>query len=138
MKIFDQVWPFWSKVNFVDENNVFLGYDMETRSFEYAGWFIADVITNRIPNRRQYRFVENSRLDVIDMPGWSFDIEFFQEIVGECDDPDVDRFDTAVAVFRITNGPVEKFIHLFNFHNGYYKHGFSIKVGEKKPKKAEL
>jgi len=139
MKIFDQVVPFATKVNFVDENNVVLGYDMATLCCEYAGWFIADVITNRTPNPHDHRvFLDrDSRPEVIDMPGWCFDTDFFQKIEGECDDPGMAR-NTEVAVFRITNGPAEKFMHLFNCHNGYYKHGFNFEAGGTKTKEGSL
>ena len=52
MKIFNKLekngWG--RKVNFVDENNVVLGYDMSQDCCERAGWFIAEYInTSQIP-----------------------------------------------------------------------------------------
>jgi hypothetical protein len=35
-----------------------------------------------------------------------------------------------MVIFRITDGAAEKFVHLFNCHNGYYGHGFGFKVGD--------
>lgn len=40
MKIFDKD----GKVNFVDENNVIVGYDTNQHCSEHAGWFIASVM----------------------------------------------------------------------------------------------
>lgn len=43
MKIFTKENSNWdSKVNFVDENNVVLGYDLSQDCCEHADWFIAD------------------------------------------------------------------------------------------------
>lgn len=58
------------------------------------------------------------------LDGWVFDTNFFE--TPEC--PDLDE--GGMAVFRITSGPQEKFIHIFNAHNGYYSHGFEFKAGE--------
>ena len=98
------------KINFVDENNVFLGYDMEQSCCEQADWFIADRIHSDILPR-------NKR--VPDLTAFRFDTEFFysSEIEG-----------TSIAVFRITDGETQMFIHLHNTHNGYYSHGFNFTI----------
>ncbi len=38
-----------------------------------------------------------------------------------------------MAIFRIIKGELDlpKYLHLYNYHNGYYGHGFQFKVGEK-------
>ena len=97
------------KVNFVDENNIVLGYDMNQICCEDADWFISDVI-------------ENTKIDEMehDIEDFVFDTEFFDEI--DCPDND----EALIAVFRITNGKQEKYIHLYNCHNGYYSHGFTL------------
>jgi hypothetical protein len=108
---------FDAKVNFVDENNVFLGYDIYEMCCEYAGWFIDDVphssgeIPSPLPQPK-------------DFPGWVFDTAYFSCVHG-------DRLDDGgMAIFRIVKGEEEKFVHLFNCHNGYYGHGFDFKIGE--------
>jgi len=119
MKIFAESCDFPSKVNFVDENNVFLGYDLSQDCCEQADWFISDKIESDIP--------EDSKLAVVeDLSEFSFDTEFKCKInmgksldEGEC------------AVFKIVKKyGEEKFIHIFNSHNGYYCHGFNFKNGE--------
>jgi hypothetical protein len=47
------------KINFVDENNVFMGYDMERSCCEVADWFISPKEENEInklinKNKKQY------------------------------------------------------------------------------------
>lgn len=57
----------------------------------------------------------------MDLPGWSFDPSYFMErsLPNEYDDG-------AAVQFRITNGDKEKYITLFNCHNGYYGRGFEF------------
>jgi hypothetical protein len=113
MKIFDQTArDFWgSKVNFADENNVLLGYDTDQCCCENAGWFISDT--------PQAKVIEGEQPN--DLPGFVFDTSYFQEVSGE------DEFDAGgMAIFRIHDGGKEKFIHIYNCHNGYYGHGFEF------------
>jgi len=119
MKIFDKDF----KVNFVDENNVFLGYDMGQDCCEYANWFISGKLAECSSEYEE----DHTRPD--DLDGWVFDKEFFQDIcyVGNDYDP-LDQ--GGMVAFRITKGEEEAFIHLFNAHNGYYGHGFDFKIGE--------
>lgn len=128
MKIFDQLPGDWiSKVNFVDDNNVVLGYDMGQCCCEHADWFIADKIADRIPDRDKAHDTVP-----IDMPGWNFDPAFFKKIeriLSESGDYNL-LDDGGMVVFRIVNGDQEKFVHLFNVQNGYYGHGFTFKIGE--------
>lgn len=119
MKILDDNEGWGSKVNFVDDNNVVLGYDLSQDCCEHADWFIADQITPECKEREG----EKPNLD-----GWNFDVDFYKRIDG------CEFEEGGMAVFRITNGDAEKFIHLFNSHNGYYSHGFELEVGGTKVK----
>jgi len=115
-----------TKVNFVDENNVLVGYDFSDQCCETYGWYIhskvatGDVVADSL-------FNENDEANAINesLKDWTFDISFFEEISkGEWDV-------CATAVFRLVNGDNELFLHLFNEHNGYYSHGFDFaKDGE--------
>ena len=117
MKVFNKNEGTWSsKVNFVDENNVVLGYDTDQCCCEHADWFISHKVQNEIIERTE---------DEPNLEGFTFDREFFKEVENESE------FDGgSMAVFRIENGSDEKFIHIFNCHNGYYGHGFDFKIGE--------
>lgn len=111
MKVFERA----GKINFVDENNVFLGYDMESCCCEHADWFIADT-----PQEKQ----QERPAEMPDLTAWRFDTAFFKQIDGG-------DFDAGgMAIFRITDGVHEKFVHIFNSQNGYYGHGFEFKIGE--------
>lgn len=110
MKIFESNLGKWdNKVNFVDDNNVFVGFDMDQSCCETADWFIADT---------QIVEAHEGKHEIPDLTGWNFDPKFFKRIDGEPFD------EGGMVIFRITNGINEKFLHLFNHHNGYYSHGF--------------
>jgi hypothetical protein len=118
MKIFDNSEPWTSKTNFVDENNVYLGYDMHQSCCENANWFISDTVCEKPMDRNH---------DEGDLSAWVFDTSYFKQIVSD----DEYLFDGGgMVAFRIVNGEKEKFIHLYNVHNGYYGHGFDFKVND--------
>ena len=116
MKIFgtDDGWD--GKINFVDENNVVLGYDMGQSCCEYADWFISDTLN---PDWSDYTPPASVEFD---KEPWVFDPAFHEDV-----SPKNYDFDGGGCVaFRIVNGEEEKFIHIFNSHNGYYSHGFTF------------
>ncbi len=115
MKIFDQTEAFPGKVNFVDKNNVCLGYDLQQDCCEYADWFISD------KEEKTYDSVDEREFDVED---YIFDSAYFEDV--DCSDLDEGR----MVRFRLVNGSNELFIHIYNCHNGYYGHGFEFKIGD--------
>ena len=115
MKLFDKVRGWHEKVNFVDQNNVFVGYDMGQSCCEHADWFIADKICDSIADGDQ---------NFDGLEDYVFDTSFLEH-------PNMkDIYEGNAVVFRLTNGEQEKFLHLFNCHNGYYGHGFDMSIGE--------
>ena len=114
MKVFTDKESFDHKVNFIDENNVCVGYDLSQDCCEHADWFIAQEIT-------PYDF----HLDLsqpMELPGYNFDPKFCQHLInGELDEGDM-------IIFKLIalNKP-DLFLHLFNAQNGYYGHGFEVK-----------
>ena len=119
MKIFNKTDGWREKVNFVDENNVVLGYDLSQGCCESAGWFIRDQPSDVV--------CEEWTDGLLDMPGWVFDINFFKQVE---DTGTSSSFGGGggMVIFRIVKGPEEKFIHIFNIQNGYYCHGFEFVV----------
>jgi len=111
------------KYNFVDENNVYLGYDSNQQCCENAGFFI-----DNLPLKDGESISGRAHCVVPDLDGFRFDPSFFQ-CVNAVDD-DCPGASSRVAVFRIVNDNNDKseslYIHLFNTHNGYYAHGFSF------------
>ncbi|MCP4644034.1 MAG: hypothetical protein GY851_26565 [bacterium] len=125
-------WP--DKVNFVDMNNVVLGFDMSQDCCENADWFIAREVTPRI--------VERAKDDpMLEVGGYVFDTDFFREIKSATDDEggDYNALDSGgMVVFRIVSGEHERYIHLYNCHNGYYAHGFTVEVGGVKLREGDI
>ena len=75
MKVFNKNEGTWSsKVNFVDENNVVLGYDTDQCCCEHADWFISHKVQNEIIERTE---------DEPNLEGFTFDREFFKEVENE-------------------------------------------------------
>lgn len=104
-------------VNFVDINNVFVGYSLGQDCCEHASWFISDTISPSIPDDDDLENKEG-------VEAFVFDPEFFQEVQSnELDEGEM-------VAFRLVSGDEEKYLHLFNSHNGYYSHGFTVKHGD--------
>jgi len=117
MKIFKTNDESWSeKVNFVDDNNVLVGFDMGTCCCESFGWFLS---------KDEPTKTEEEDEGAIDVDGFQFDVSFFKEIT-----PDEESWDQGgMAIFRLTKGEEEIFLALHNSHNGHYSHGFKMEVG---------
>lgn len=119
MKIFSRD----GKINFVDDNNVFVGYGDHPQCCEQFGWFITDSIKEHVD-------------DGADMPeenfdGWNFDTQFKPEQLEGGADPSCDK-SGGILVFRMVRGTSEKFLHIYNFHNGCYSHGWEHNLGGEK------
>lgn len=108
------------KINFVDENNVLVGYDYSGQCCENFGWCIGEKISMNLKDA----LFDDSKTDAyIDeqLNGWTFDTKFFKEIQEEESYNDIH-----FAIFRLVKGDQERFLHLYNIHNGYYSHGFEF------------
>lgn len=124
MKVYHQneAWP--SKVNFVDQNNLFVGYDTEQLCCEHADWYISsepfgykgDVPQSPVP-------------DGLDLEPYAFDPEWFMDLGADgssswCDEG-------GAAAFRlIAPNAQHVYLTIFNAHNGYYSHGFEFGEGK--------
>lgn len=131
MKIFNNTEPWLEKVNFVDENNVVLGYDMAGQCCESFGWFIADRVVSNMKDRDGL----NQTFNEDDYTDWRFDPRFFQS--GESPESyDIE----SMAIFRIVNQTTgeSRYIHLYNVHNGYYSHGFTFNQSDKTIQRGSL
>lgn len=109
MKIFDRD----SKVNFVDENNVLVGFDFSQSCCESPGWSLS-------------RALPEAQLPVGDngivTDGFVFDRTFFSNEIPK----DFDVQEGGIAVFRLMKGEEVIFLTLWNSQNGYYGHGFEM------------
>jgi len=113
---------FPGKVNFIDTNNVILGYDLSRTCCEHAFWTISETPDGNNPVYRSDDYAGKE----IELDGYRFDPIFFQRQ----DDRDSEQY---VATFKLVsswggkkNAP-DLFLRLENHHNGYYAHGFTFR-----------
>lgn len=113
MKCFDTDHKWKSKVNYVDENNVVLGYDMSGSCCEVFGHGVfasvpanaGDESTPITVDLEPYRFVDEKPTDCLSL-----------------------RDNGGGLAFRISApGLPDLYVVIWNFHNGYYSHGFTFK-----------
>lgn len=107
MRIFDKDY----KYNFIDENDVLVGYDNSQSCCEDFGYHFTESVPSDI------------EVAIPDLENYKFDTEFFQEVSDEGS-----RYE---AYFKITDGTNVRFLCIYNSHNGYYSHGFSFSNKEK-------
>lgn len=118
------------KTNFVDDNNVLLGWDSGQACCENAGWFIATEVNHgRYDEPVGEVKVEDGQAKQLLLSGHVFDPTFHVHA-------DVTGLDAGdCVVFRLIgfdNEP-DLFLHLYNAHNGYYSHGFTFGVPGEQP-----
>ena len=107
------------KLNFIDDKNVFVGFDFGQNCCESFGY----KITKEEPT--SFERLENTEsLDSVDFPGFNFDTTYKRE-------HDENGVDGQAVTFKVLNDAGEAlFVSLMNSHNGYYSHGFDMKIGE--------
>lgn len=113
MKVFDCTKEFPNKVNFVDKNNVVLGYNLDQQCCECAGWFVSDVphLEATFPKD------ENDNSSDEFWEGYEFDTSYQEEAF---------RDEVGILIFKAVKlGSPDRYIHMYNVHNGYYGHGWN-------------
>ena len=122
MKVLNQTPPWPNKINFVDDNNVILGYDLVRQCCEVPSWYISQDKPSSVDDLH-----DNGYCD-IDAPDYNFDPNFFEAPEGG--EGSNDRW-TRFVIFRLVHkdGDGEAFLVLVNNHSGYYSHGFQMDVG---------
>lgn len=105
-----------SKINFVDSNNVLVGFDYTQNCCEIFGWSITkDEPTAQVIG-------DNG----LDYSGFVFDRTFIDKTVASMPESyEVGGY----VMFRLVNGDEQMFLTFWNHHNGYYSHGFKMRDG---------
>lgn len=113
-----------SKVNFIDSNDLFVGYDIYQDCCEHAGWFISDSRQNFSEWDDEEGLREHNLEGFVFVPG-------SEEQIDASEDRGLDDGGLVSFMLRNEEGK-ELFLHLFNCHNGYYGHGAITNInGEK-------
>lgn len=112
------------KVNFIDENDVFVGYDMSTSCCENYGYIFTDTDDFDSADGILYdddygsTDVKTNNESDYNLDGYVFDTSWFEER-------------DQIVVFRLTKeDSPDIFLTLYNSHNGYYGHGFKFMNGD--------
>jgi len=112
MKCFDQVPPFTTKVNYVDETNKVVGFDMDSSCCESFGHGVFDYEPNEKTNLDEPSTADISLYSFVDEKPNAFE--------HSSDDGGGN------LSFRISapNLP-DLWVVIWNHHNGYYAHGWT-------------
>ena len=130
MKIFDiKNSLFGAKVNFVDKNNVVVGYDLSQGCCEDADYFITTSMDNTIKESVDTKKANKVQLDAEDLEEYVFDKGAFMDITDSFKDLGAGG---AVAFTLIADNKPNLYLVLYNSHNGYYGHGFTVEISGKK------
>lgn len=120
------------KINFVDENNVFVGYDTSQCCCERADWFISEKEERQLYNEKYQEYVfKDYPADELDK--YIFDINYYiiDSRLEWLDEGSLVRFKlVANPNHPESAGCPELYLHLYNCHNGYYGHGFTMTIND--------
>lgn len=116
-RIWNLTETFPGKVNFIDSNNVILGYDLGQCCCEHAFWTVSEKQDGSDPIYTG----DDSNVQEIELDRYVFDPHFHERTS--------DDVGNEVAIFKLLSnnyGPElpDLFIRLENHQNGYYSHGF--------------
>lgn len=115
MKIFEDDKKWGRKINFVDDSNVFVGYDYSQCCCEDFGYYFS---LDEDGKERVERTEE-------DLEGYQFDKTFHKIL-----DNDREYGECMTTVFRLVKGDDVIYLAIYNDHNGYYCHDFEFCEGE--------
>jgi len=111
MKLFEKTadsgWG--NRLNLIDKNNVFVGYDYEYQCCEEFGY--------------EFRDEDNNKIDLPNLEAFEFTLKHNPIDIKEISDDGDSEYG-----FEITDGENKLWFVIYNYHNGYYNHGFSFEA----------
>ena len=106
------------KTNFVDKNDVYVGFDAWQSCCESFGHFFM----RSEPTLKEDVDEPNAApFTAEELEPFFFAHDYFKESGYD--------WGGGAAAFKLTNGAEEIYLVIYNHHNGYYSHGFEMKVG---------
>jgi hypothetical protein len=141
IKIFDRTPAFPDKVNFIDERNNLIGFDMSSCCCEDFGWFITDTELNNKKGGGEFTLEDyNFNANSLKINRYSDDEG--GEIIIELKGKHLKDSSTIAAeqeMYVGASGYINKYLpapdlylHIFNKHNGWYSHGFNLKIDDER------
>jgi len=123
MKIVECHKGYGESINFIDEHDVFVGYDLYQDCCEHASWYID------CAREFDYDWMGTPKEGVTDgirIDGYVFDTSFLGGVPEDDDRLDAGQYVT----FKLhCSGKPDIYLFLFNSHNGWYGHGFKYGIG---------
>lgn len=124
MKIFNQSKPWIQGVNFVDEENHLIGYNLSIDCCESPGWFIskypfAHLQGNHFsPADAEIMHNSDCKGKIIDLPDWFIDRDYLCKVEGGV------LNNGKMYIFKVFNpkSKEEKYLHIYNCQSGFYSH----------------
>jgi len=120
MKIFERD----DNTSFVDDNNVLGGFDNSEQCCEDFGWCLI----------REFPVKVEAGDNGINTDGFQFDPYYQSHNVPGLEISD----EGGVVLFRLTKDSEIIYLTLWNFHNGYYSHGFHMERSGVIPHEGDL
>ena len=125
MKVVINDKDFNESINFIDRHDMFLGFDLSQCCCEETGWFVHDSET---PSDD---FPASSPVE--ELEGYYFNPFPIEDspVIEAPLDYSSDDVESQHVCFEIYHDTKEvKYLHIYNYHNGYYGHEFILKRGE--------
>ena len=136
MKIFKDNTEYSRRVNFVDSQNVLVGFDYESHCCESFGWFLSREKPNEITGAVPFLARVDSA-DIANLEDYVFSTDETLKMTAR-DEGDFGDYKNMV-VFELVPAKTKDgwyspdlYLVLYNHHNGYYSHGFTVDVGGKR------
>lgn len=108
----------YRKINWVDRNNIAVGFDYDSSCCENFGYEFS-----LTPGGKE--------LKSVNLDNYDFDPEYRNEDIKDVESLEYGLDSGGAVAFRLINPNDLKdilFLTLYNAHNGYYGHGFTVKI----------
>ena len=110
------------KINFVDTNDVYVGFDYGQSCCEQFGYFYTKTEPTAKECHESYCTDRgDSSITKLELEPYNFVTNYYEFYE--------DDYGGGFAVFKMTTGTNDIYLVLFNHHNGYYSHGFEMGLG---------
>jgi len=116
IKIFNKVQGFEEKVNFVDNNNCLVGYDLRQSCSEHAYWIISTIPKHANISLTNRQISELQQYDLSDY-------EFYNGFILKDNINHLNYVSFKMLKYPKYNLEDVMYLHLVNVHNGYYAPG---------------
>lgn len=108
-----------SKYNWIDSNDIYVGYDTSTSCCEDAGWYIR----NQPTPLKGFGYDLDPSLNTHDLADYKFDVMGEAIGIDYQVEAESEVNEGGIVVFRLLHpSKPPLYLHLYNCHNGYYGH----------------